>query len=234
MRRYSYAIHRAAQSFLSFRNALLTALDGLIAEASDAELSRRALIPPEISPAAGRGQLVILTHLALHCGLGPLLGMSQFLFGFKLVGGLSKSSCYPDKPKDVNKTPENMERIYRTASKRFTERATKSGYENAQSLRGEAIRQTEKGRRIPPLPLSNEENPFVPKRSQMNVAFRFGVDQSDNLRARDDLRHARTNLAFVVETPINLVRWGHLDELSNLVKIGERDWAFFKADREAA
>ena len=37
----------------------------------------------------------------------------------------------------------------------------------------------------------------------------------------------------IVDTPINLVSWGHLAELSNLVNSGERDWAFFKADHQA-
>ena len=66
------------------------------------------------------------------------------------------------------------------------------------------------------------------------MAFRFGVEQSDKLRACDDLRHARTNLACVVETPIKLVCWDHLVEIANLVNDGKRDWAFIKADHEAA
>ena len=37
-----------------------------------------------------------------------------------------------------------------------------------------------------------------------------------------------------METPIKLVSWGHLAELSNLVNSGRRDWAFFKADHDAA
>ena len=109
-----------------------------------------------------------------------------------------------------------------------------SGYKNAQTLRGEAIQHKEKGWLLPPSPLSTEASPLILQHPQLNVAFRFGVEQSNNLRACGDLRHARTNLACAVETPIKLVRWRHLAELSNLVKLGGRDWAFFKADNEAA
>ena len=72
------------------------------------------------------------------------------------------------------------------------------------------------------------------RNEKLSIAFRFGVEQSDKLRACDDLCHARTNLACVVETPIKLVSWDHLAELSNLANTSDRDWALFKADHEAA
>ena len=68
----------------------------------------------------------------------------------------------------------------------------------------------------------------------MNIAFRFGVDQGAKIRACDDLRHARTNLACVVGAPIKLVRWGPLFELSDLANRDDRDWRFCKADHEAS
>ena len=68
----------------------------------------------------------------------------------------------------------------------------------------------------------------------MGIAFRFGVAQGSKLRACDDLRYARTNLACVVETPIKLVNWDHVAELPNALNANGRDWSFFKADHEAA
>ena len=62
----------------------------------------------------------------------------------------------------------------------------------------------------------------------------LGVAQADKHRTCGDLRHSRTNLACIAETPIKLVSWGHLTELTDRVGDKGRDWAFFKADHEAA
>ena len=94
--------------------------------------------------------------------------------------------------------------------------------------------QCEKGWLNQPFPLCSDSKPFALNNPELNVAFRFGVEQSDKLRAFDDIRHSRTNLACVVETPIKLVSWDHLTELTHLVNTNDRDWAFFKADHEAA
>ena len=132
-------------SVLSFWNAQLNALDTVITAASSTEDSWRALIPPVIQPAAGRIQLASLTHLDFHCGVGASTWIQQFLFGFQMVARPSRIFCYPSKEKEIAKTPEKLERILQTASKRFTDRAAKSGYKNAQTLRGEATQQIEKG-----------------------------------------------------------------------------------------
>ena len=68
----------------------------------------------------------------------------------------------------------------------------------------------------------------------MNIAFRLVVEQGANLRAFDDLRRARTTLAFIVETPSELVICLHLAELSNLADKSDRGWDFFKDDNEAS
>ena len=86
----------------------------------------------------------------------------------------------------------------------------------------------------PPSPLALGNSPTKLAHHQLNVAFMFGVEQGEKLRACDDLRHARKNLACVLGTPINLANWDHVAQLSNLVNAGSRDWAFFKADHEAA
>ena len=85
-----------------------------------------------------------------------------------------------------------------------------------------------------PFRLSPDQQPFTLLNSELNIAFRFGVERSGKLRACDDLRHAKANMACIVETPIKIARWDHLSELSNRVNDRARDRAFFKADREAA
>ena len=86
----------------------------------------------------------------------------------------------------------------------------------------------------PPFHLAEKETPFKLSHPHLNIAFRFGVEQGSKLRACDDLRYARTNLASIVETPIKLVNWDHVVGLSNILNASDRDWSFFKADHEAA
>ena len=96
------------------------------------------------------------------------------------------------------------------------------------------MKQCELGWLFPPLPLPSTDTPFNLNFPKLHVAFRFGAEQSDKLRACDDLRHAETNLACVVETPINPVSRDHLVAASNLVSKKDQNWAMFKADHEAA
>ena len=114
----------------------------------------------------------------------------------------------------------------KTDKDRFHFRASKSGCGNATSLWGESLSQCENGWPTHAIPLISNGKPFALRNPELNVAFLFGVAQSDKLRACDDLRHARTNLACAVETPIKLVSWGRLAELTNFANDKKRGWAF--------
>ena len=59
------------------------------------------------------------------------------------------------------------------------------------------------------------------------MAFRFRVDQAGKLRARDDLKHALTNTACQIKTPIWLVSRGHVSQLCFEYATGEQYWALF-------
>ena len=85
-----------------------------------------------------------------------------------------------------------------------------------------------------PIKLSTSDKPVALTNNKLNVSFTFGVEKSDRLRGCDDLRRSMTNLACAVETPIKLVRWGHVDAIAHAVNGGCRGWAFFKEDHEAA
>ena len=85
-----------------------------------------------------------------------------------------------------------------------------------------------------PFPLCSSASPFTLQPASHNIAFRFGVAQAGKLRACDDLRHSLTNLACEVLTPIKLISWGHIAELSRKVANTGAEWHFLKADHEAA
>ena len=126
------------------------------------------------------------------------------------MGRLSQTGCFPFKAKDALKKTEKLRKLFNSPPSRFQERAKKSGFENAPLLRGEAIEQSNKGWLLPPFHLTAASSSFKLTRPELNIAFRFGAEQGAKLRACDDLRHAGTNLACVVETPIKLVRWGQI------------------------
>ena len=85
-----------------------------------------------------------------------------------------------------------------------------------------------------PIPLNSEGRPTTWRPQRFNIAFRFGVEQAEKLRACDDLRRSLTNLACHVTTPIQLVSRGHISQLSHLLNNGADDWDLLKAGHEAA
>ena len=190
--------------------------------------------PPETAPVAGRLKFAPPILLADQCGLGGSVWFQQFIFGFPLVGRLSQKYCYPAKLKGSLEKAEPLHKIPNACASRFADRANKSGHKNAQVLWGEALSQCEKRWLNRPFPLCSSGKPCALQNKELNIAFRFGVEQSDKPRASDDLRRARANLACVVETPIKLVSWDHLAERPNLVNAQDRVWAFSKSDHEAA
>ena len=219
---------------VQFWDAQLSALDKLVLDPEEIEAARNSKIPTEIAPSSGKVKLAALMSLALQCGVGGSVWLQQFLFGFPLVGRLAQPQCFPVKQKEACKKPEPISKLFNSNRTRFADRASKSGFKNASALWAEALQQCEKGWLTQPFPLCDSKDSFVLQNPKLNIAFRFGVEQGAKLRACDDLRHSRTNLSCVVETPIKLVSWDHLAELTNLVNDGSRDWGFFKADHEAA
>ena len=92
----------------------------------------------------------------------------------------------------------------------------------------------QEGRLLGPVPLSPDGQPLFWSSKRYNVSFRFGVLQADKLRACDDLVHSMANLTCTVETPIQLLSWGNIAQLSAMLSAGGGDWVMFKADRKAA
>ena len=72
------------------------------------------------------------------------------------------------------------------------------------------------------------------RRKYLAIAFRFGVEQMDISRSRDDLKYSTTNLYCTVWTPIKLPTWDHIAQISLRARPTNEPWAFFKTDHEAA
>ena len=221
-------------SALSFWNDQLSRIEQLANDSLPVDLHWKSLIPAALRPAAGKLRLATLMSLTYQFNLGGSLWLQQFLFGFRLTGTFSQIHTFPLSEKACRKKPIGPSRIAASSAQRFQERAPRSGLKNAQLLWGEALLQVKSEWPAPPFPLSRESAPYTLLYPTLNIAFRFGAQQADKLRACDDLRYAMTNLACSVVTPTKLASWDHLSELCRTVAHAKRDWHFFKADHEAA
>ena len=192
------------------------------------------LIPREIASAEGKIRLAALMSLMYQYNMGGSAWLQQFLFGFKLTGTFSQIHTFPPSDKLKGEQPCSLDLVMKANDRRFTERAQKSGFKNATKLWSEAISQQQKGWLSAPSALTTWNSPFILKDSKLNIAFRFGVEQADKLRACDDLRYSMTNLACLVQTPIKLASWDHVAKMCKAIQGTQRDWHFFKADHEAA
>ena len=216
----------------SFWSKQLQRLSALVKNSHPLQERWNRSIPPSLAPAAGKLNTVALSQLMDLCGIAGQRWVDQFAFGFPITGVLSqKHSFDPSTPEaDIL---SHMD-LYRSAAQRFRDRAARSGYKNAPALWDEAISQHNLGWLSPPIPLNADGRPTTWHSPHHNVAFRFGVEQAEKLRACDDLRHSLTNLACHVATPIQLVSWDHISELSSLLNNHRDDWEMLKADHEAA
>ena len=189
-------------------------------------------IDPVIKPAAAKVETVSLIRLARFGGFGASKWMDQFAVGFPIAGDLSQKNAFPLKEDNAPILPRS--RISASSGARFRERAPNSGWGNAAGLWADSMFQHEKGRLSPPYPIGESGRPTDLHSDGFNIAFRLGGEQSDNLRACDDLNHSLANAACRVRTPIELVPRGNVSQLCRSYATDGREWALFNADHEAA
>ena len=216
----------------SFWSLQLQRFSKLVDNSRHLQTQRNSHIPPALVPAAGRLNAVALPQLMDMCGISGRKWIGQFAFGFPITGILSQKHTFemtaPDH--DIHSRAD----IFRSAVQRFRDRASRSGFKNGAALWDEATTQHAQGWLSAPLPLNADGRPTAWRSKSYNIAVRFGVEQAGKLRACDDLRHSLTNLACHVTTPIQLVSWGRISQLSHLLNNGVDDCDMFKADHEAA
>ena len=79
----------------------------------------------------------------------------------------------------------------------------------------EAPGQVEKGWLRPPTQLRASGRPLKWRANSFNISFRFGAIQPDKLRSCNDLKRPMGNIARTTPTPIQLVYYGHIAQLSH-------------------
>ena len=83
-------------------------------------------------------------------------------------------------------------------------------------------------------PVSPDRESFVLNDPKLNVDFRFGAEQADNLRAYEDILYSMRNLACRVVASIRLAAWAHLAEIRRTIITHPMDWRLFKAEPESS
>ena len=190
-----------------------------------------ACIPGSISAAGGKFQTADATHLLHQLYVGGEAWIDQFAYGFPITGPLSREFLAPRWEKSASRLP--VLEIFATSASRFRERAAKYGMKNASPLWAEAMEQVEEGWLLGPVPLPHDGKPLLRSSNRYNVSYRFGVLLAAKIRACGDLEHSMANLTCTVETPIRLLSWDNIAQLSAMLEAGGGDWAMFKSYQKA-
>lgn len=182
--------------------------------------------------AQARSQAVAFHQLMRHIDLGGNLWIRRFSGAFLRQGVLSQSGVFPVSDKIKLQTPVYI--IWNSSVKRCNERARASGYRNIDALWGKAIAQVREGWLGEPAEFSSGGDiEFFPC-GETNAAFRFGLTQWGELRARGFLRRNLADIRAAVLTPIALPSWGHMAQFAKNIHENHNDWDFLKADRASA
>ena len=216
----------------AFWPSQLGKLSLLVEKCAPAQTIWDASKPESIKGTGGELKTVALLQLMRNKDLGGAEWIKQFTFGFPIVGTLSQKGVYPTDP-SIGQAPDLSE-IWNLRTERFRNRATRSGWKDANALWGEAMGQVNRGWLGEPLDVDLNGGLSAYPGESVNIAFRFGVRQLDKLRACDDLKHNTANLYCKTVTPIKLPTWDHIAQMCLDIADTSRPWGFIKTDHEAA
>ena len=201
----------------------LERVKGAVRDAADLQPIWDNASPASIRSATGRLRPVALAFLLKTFDLGGERWIKQFTYGFSITGNLSQEGAYP---RDTSCAPaQPLRDIWKGSDERFTARAKASGHLHAEALWKEALEQVMMGWLDEHVPIDLRGNVATFANKQVNIAFRFGVDQADKLRACDDLKRNHVNLHCTVWTPIKLPTWGHISQMCLNIRTSDKKWA---------
>ena len=157
----------------------------------------------------------------------------QFVVGFPITGELQQKAVFHLKKEEdyVMLSPDSL---YESKTARFRSRVPRANSRSPHELWEEAMKQVDKKWLGPPEPLDENGNFTESPSGRINIAFRFGVSQTDKLRGCDDFKDALTNRRCRVDTPITLPGWDHIASAARILSDRDNARAFGKIDHEAA
>ena len=216
-----------------FRAQQAAWLASLSTSANPTQAEWGGLIPPEISYSANGIRTATLATLLSDQGMGGQKWASQFIFGFPIVGRLAQSGVPPPSTKPIEK-PISPDILFYDATARFAARSKRSSTRETIPLWEEALAKVQRGWLGQPEIVTEAGRSSHDPDAAINLAFRFGARHLDRMRACDDFKNAHTNRACAIETPKNLVDWGHIAQLALKGASSRPGWSFFKEDRASA
>ena len=166
---------------------------------------------------------VIGSNETLWIGRGSL-DYSAYSWLSDLWGLLARRGSFH--PPSGRSPPVPLSVLWKSSEQRFQERSKNSGFKNAEPLWLEALAQTQEGWHSEPIPISPSGDVVCFSVGEANLAFRFGVEQNEKLRACGDLRHNMVNLATSILTPITLPTWDHISQLTKDVHHAQKNGHF--------
>ena len=134
---------------------------------------------------------VAIWNLLDQYDMGGDRWIHQFTFWFPITGVLSQEGVFPRS--DIDQELENTMSMFSDIEDRFRKRAKTRPGEFTIPLWKEAIEQVDTGWLDQPIPLREDGRLGKSQIWDVNLAFIFGAQQEDELRACDDLRDSRTN-----------------------------------------
>ena len=190
-------------------------------------------VPNNIARATGRVHIALLSSLMQSFGMKGKNWVSQFIFGFPIVGFLSQNKVFEEsgaRPEDL----KDINDIFNQSSRRFQERSRISAKIESSAIWNEIIEQRDQGWVTGPFEFNDNGRLADDPGTPVNVAFRFPVVQPGKVRAVDDCRHSTLNEYTIINTPISLPSWDHVASCVRRVYSTGVDWNFAVADQWAA
>ena len=188
---------------------------------------------PNISPATGHIDDALFSALIQESQIGDQRWVSQFVHGFPITGYICQSGVFPLQEDPLAELAGPIA-PFLAASGRFQQRSKASDTPRKQYMRGDAIKEQEKGRPNPPRKLNSSGLFIGNARGLRNPTFRSPTQQADKIRLVGDLKHSEVKRYTLVGHPIRLPTWDLLVELCIRVIPSGRDWPFGKVDHIAA
>ena len=175
---------------------------------------------------------VLLRALCRAVGIDATTLVRLFSTGFPVIGDFAAPGVYDASVADTNRI--SGEALLLEARARWAELPRLLARERSKdALWRSALKEVKQGWLSPPAPASGVD------RDRAVPARRFGAQQGEKLRPRDNCRRSGTNSAAAAETPIRLPSIEDLAEIATRASEARAprpagNWVFFKADRENA
>ena len=175
--------------------------------------------------------MALYSYRLRHFKLGSPGRITQFVYGFPILGRLSQATVYPIAEKSSS-APLCHQVLFDSARDRFRSRSIIPPRQ-ALPMWTEAMEQVGLGWLGAPIEIDSDGRLINDRSVEINIVFRFPVIQSDKVRDIDDLKHGLVNKCCAVDPPDCFAIVGSRGGDCFSIQGEKRRWGFFKIDHES-